>query len=63
LIERKIGFGTIDRVALVRNDVSDLRMASIIGVIRIGDLGTTLAVISNRSTGKKYVVSYKSHPA
>jgi hypothetical protein len=37
------------RVALVRTNVSEERIASIIGVTRIGELGT-LAVTSNRST-------------
>jgi hypothetical protein len=37
-------------VALVRTDVSEERSATIIRVTRIGDLGTTLAVTSNRST-------------
>jgi hypothetical protein len=36
-------------VALVRIDVSEGRIASIIKAIRIGELGTTLTVISNRS--------------
>jgi hypothetical protein len=38
------------RVALVRTDVSDEISASIIRVIRIGELGTTLAVTSYRRT-------------
>jgi hypothetical protein len=37
------------RVALIRTDVSEERIASIITVTRIGELGT-LAVTSNRST-------------
>jgi hypothetical protein len=37
-------------VALVRNKVSEELSASIIGVTRIGELGTTLAVTSNRRT-------------
>jgi hypothetical protein len=37
-------------VALVRTDVSEEFSASIIRVIRIGELGTTLALTSNRST-------------
>jgi hypothetical protein len=37
------------RVALVRTDVSEERSVSIIRVTRIGELGTTLAVTSNRS--------------
>jgi hypothetical protein len=36
------------RVALVRTDVSEALSASIIRVTRIGELGTTLAVTSNR---------------
>jgi hypothetical protein len=36
-------------VALVRTDVSEERIASIIRLTRIGELGTTLAVTSNRS--------------
>jgi hypothetical protein len=38
------------RVALVRTDVSKELNASFIRVIRIGELGTTLAVSSNRRT-------------
>jgi hypothetical protein len=38
------------RVALVRTDVSEDLSASFIRVIRIGELGTTLALTSNRST-------------
>jgi hypothetical protein len=37
-------------VAIVRTDVSEGRIASIIGVTRISQLGTTLAVYSNRIT-------------
>jgi hypothetical protein len=36
------------RVALVRNDVSEELSASFIRATRIGELGTTLAVTSNR---------------
>jgi hypothetical protein len=35
-------------MALVRTDVSEEDIPSIIGVTRIGELGTTLAVTSNR---------------
>jgi hypothetical protein len=38
------------RVALVRTDVSEGLSASFIMVTRIGELGTTLAVTSNRRT-------------
>jgi hypothetical protein len=40
--------GMLRRVALVRTDVSEEIRASIIRVTRIGELGTTVAVTSNR---------------
>jgi hypothetical protein len=40
--------GMLRRVALVRTDVSEELRASFIRVIRIGELGTTLAVTSNQ---------------
>jgi hypothetical protein len=40
--------GMLRRVALVRTDVSEQRIASIIRVTRIGELGTTSEVTSNR---------------
>jgi hypothetical protein len=40
--------GLLRRVALVRTDVSAEFNASVIRVTRIGELGTTLAVTSNR---------------
>jgi hypothetical protein len=67
------------RVALLRTDVSEKLSASFIRVTRIGELGTTLALTSNRRTlrrntkhfftedgGAKFlrnVGSYKSHTA
>jgi hypothetical protein len=61
-------------MAHVRTDVSEERSASFIRVTRIGELGTTLAVTSNRRTlrrntkydevGAKFlrnVVSYKTY--
>jgi hypothetical protein len=42
--------GMLRRVALVRTDVSEELSASFIRVTRIGELGITLAVTSNRST-------------
>jgi hypothetical protein len=42
--------GMLHRVALVRTDVSEELSASFIRVTRIGELGTTLAVTSNRRT-------------
>jgi hypothetical protein len=40
----------LHHVALVRTDVSEELSASFIRVTRIGELGTTLAVTSNRRT-------------
>jgi hypothetical protein len=45
------------RMTLVRTDVSEELSASIIRVTRIGELGTTIAVTSNRRTS----VLNKSH--
>jgi hypothetical protein len=42
--------GVLGRVALVRTDVSEEISASFIRVIIVGELGTTLAVTSNRTT-------------
>jgi hypothetical protein len=52
--------GMLRSVALVRTDVSEERMASIIKVTRIGELGTTLAVTSNRSTLRNISVLTKA---
>jgi hypothetical protein len=41
------------RVALVRTDFSDELSASFIRVTKIGELGTTLAVTSNRRTQRR----------
>jgi hypothetical protein len=40
--------GMLRCVALVRTDVSEELSASITRVIRVGELGTTLAITSNR---------------
>jgi hypothetical protein len=47
-------------VALVRTDVSEELIASIISVTRIGELGTTLAVTSNRCTLRRNFVFFHS---
>jgi hypothetical protein len=56
--------GMLRRVALVRTEVSKELSASFIRVTRIGELGKTLAVTSNRRTlrrntnGLLYAVSW-----
>jgi hypothetical protein len=62
-----VSSGMLHRVALVRTDVSEELSATFIRVTRIGELGTTLAVTSNRRTFRRNTVflrnvgSYKSH--
>jgi hypothetical protein len=55
------------RVALVRTDVSEELRASFYRATRNGELGTTLAVTSNRRTLRRNFLrtigSYKSHTA
>jgi hypothetical protein len=48
LLRRMVSSGMLRRVALVRTYVSEELSASSIRVTRIGELGTTLAVTSNR---------------
>jgi hypothetical protein len=50
--------GLLRRVALVRIDVSEEHSASFIKVTRIGALGTTLAVYSDRSTLRRNTFSF-----
>jgi hypothetical protein len=61
--EEFVSSGMLRRVALVRTDVSGELFASFIRVTRIGELGTTLAVSSNRRTLRrgsgKALLSYK----
>jgi hypothetical protein len=45
-----VSSGMLRRVALVKIDVSEELSASFIKVTRIGEIGTTLAVTSNRHT-------------
>jgi hypothetical protein len=49
------------RVALVRTDVSEESSTSFIRVTRIGELGTKLAVTSNRRSQSASVASYSYH--
>jgi hypothetical protein len=53
--------GMLRHVALVRSDVSEELSASFIGVKRIGELGTALAVSSNRSTLQRNSSSVASY--
>jgi hypothetical protein len=48
-----VSSGLLRRVALVRIDVSEDLNAYFIRVTRIGELGTTLAVTSNRITSSQ----------
>jgi hypothetical protein len=50
--------GMLRRVSLVRTDVSEEPNAFFIRVTRIGELGTTLAVTSNRRTQRASVAGY-----
>jgi hypothetical protein len=53
---RMASSGMLRRVALVRTDISKERIASIIRETRIAELGTTLAITSNRSTLRRNVI-------
>jgi hypothetical protein len=48
--------GMLRHVALVRTDISEEHGTFIIMVTRIGELGTTLAVTSNRRTLRRKCV-------
>jgi hypothetical protein len=45
-----VSSGMLGRVALVRTEISEELSAPFIRVARISELGTTLALTSNRST-------------
>jgi hypothetical protein len=54
----------LSRVDLVRTDVSEERIASIMLLARLGELGTTLAVTKQvKHAAIQNVASYKSHTA
>jgi hypothetical protein len=53
--------GMLRRVVLLRTDVSEELSASFISVTRIGELGITLAVTSNRRTLRRNTTRYY-HP-
>jgi hypothetical protein len=52
----------LNRVALVRTDISEERIISIIRMTRTGELGITLTVTSNRSTRCKEMLRNSCHP-
>jgi hypothetical protein len=52
-----VSSGILRRVALVRTGFSEELSASFIRVTRIGELGTTLAVTSNRRTLRQLLVT------
>jgi hypothetical protein len=52
-----VSSGMLRRVALVRTDVSEELGASFIRVTRIGELGTNLAVTSNRRSVRQLLVT------
>jgi hypothetical protein len=56
-------FWDVTRVALVRTDVSEELSASFIRVTRIGELGTTLAVTSNRRSVHRLLVTASVVPS
>jgi hypothetical protein len=54
--------GMLRRVALVRTEISEERSASFIRVTRICELGTTLAVTSNRRMLRRNTKTKKQTP-
>jgi hypothetical protein len=58
LLSRMVSSWMLRRVALVRTDVTEELSASFISVTRIGELGTTLAVTSNRRGLRASKASY-----
>jgi hypothetical protein len=50
ILQRLVSSGMLRLVVLVRTDVSEVLSASFFRVTRIGELGTTLALNSNRRT-------------
>jgi hypothetical protein len=51
-----VSSGMLRHLALVRTDVSEQFSASFITVTRIGELGTTLAVTSNRRMLQRNII-------
>jgi hypothetical protein len=55
--------GMLRRVALVRTDIWEEFSASFIRVTRIGELGTALAVTSNRRSVRQFLVTTSVVPS
>jgi hypothetical protein len=55
--------GMLRRVDLVRTDVSEEPSASFIRVTRIGELGTTSAITTNRRTLRRLLVAASAVPS
>jgi hypothetical protein len=53
-----VSSGMLHRVALIRTDVSEELSAYFVRVTRISELGTTLAVTSNRRTLRRNTKSF-----
>jgi hypothetical protein len=60
---RMVSSGMLRRVSLVRTDVSEELSASFVGVTRIGEIGTTLVVSSNRRTLLRLLVTASVFPS
>jgi hypothetical protein len=58
-----VSSGMLRRVALVKADVSEERSVSFIRVTRIGELGRTLAVTSNRRSVRRLLVATSVVPS
>jgi hypothetical protein len=58
-----VSSGMLRRVALGRTEVSAERSASFIRMTRIGELGTTLAVTSNRRTLRRLLYTASVVPS
>jgi hypothetical protein len=53
---KRLSSGMLRRVALITTDVSEERIASMIMVTRIGELGKRLSVTSNRSRLRRITI-------
>jgi hypothetical protein len=61
VLRRMVSSGMLRRVALLRTDVTEELSAPFIRETRIGELGTKLAVTSNRCTLRRNTASVASY--